>query len=1208
MRFFSLCTLALGLLTGSLYGQSAGQPFERVPATPFLQMGRPELPSALETFETDFTALEQVLRQAPREHEAHRFSLTLPVVGGRSVDFAVWQIDIMHPDLGARYPEIQTYAGEALDGSGRMVRITTAPTLGLHALFLLPDGRSEHLEPWASGMNNAYVLYDSRNVAPPANLAASACGVDDHDITHDLNQATQYAAAPRGSAAPVPLRIYRFACATTGGYAQDNGGTVSSALASVVNKVNQINAPIERDVALRLQLIPQNDQIIFLNDNTDPYTGTDLSNWISENVLVLNTTIGSSAYDLGHVIGRGTGSGVIGLASLSSACTVIKASGASSGQNPYGLFFIGTFAHEVGHQLSATHTYNFCPPNDATSSTAYEPASGSTIMSYGGVCGGQNVVNPADLYYHNISVQQMRNFTTDGTGGSCGTLQTTTNNSPTATAVTPDSLYLPISTPFELKGAGSDPDGDVLTYCWEQFDLGQPVPLGTEGTNSPLLRSYPPASSPNRIFPQMPTIVSNQNDEAEILPTQTRKLDFRLTVRDNNPQSGGIDWDNLRLLVTNQAGPFLVQNPNAGSTVWTQGAYTLVTWDVANTDQAPVNCAAVNIRLSTDGGFTYPIELASDVANTGSAYVLAPAGITTNSARVKVEAADNVFFDISNANFRIAPPQTAGFTMGLSATKEQICLPASFTADILTSSLLGFNETLQLEVLSGLPPGAVSVINPTVINPGQSATLNLDLNNVTTNGDFPIVIRASGLTDTALVTLSLTLRYNDYQLLALTGPADGSGGVQQTPVLQWAAVPGVAYYELELATNPGFGAGDLLINSTNIPANSFQVTNILNKGGVYYWRVRAHNPPCSSEWTTPYVFAVGVDQCSTFVATDLPKNISASGAVNVESNVVIPAGTVVSDVNVRKLSGFHENFQHLNARLISPLGTEVILYSASCANFNGSFQFGFDDAATTPLSCPPSNDGDVYRPQQSLSAFNNQDGGGQWTLRLRDVLNTLGGQFAAFELEICSSVSLNGPMLINNKALTLPGGNNAGIGNDLLKTEDGNNGPDQLVYTLMTTPRYGHLEKNWGGPLAPGAQFTQSDLDNGALRFFDYGNNPTGQDNFRFSVTDNEGGLVTGNFIIQPLVSTGGTSVPENRFGLAPNPGAGHVQVIFEQALPLESTIRVYAADGRLMWQQQVAPGAENAWITLNDAPDGVYIVQVQNRESAGVRRWVIRH
>jgi trimeric autotransporter adhesin len=125
-------------------------------------------------------------------------------------------------------------------------------------------------------------------------------------------------------------------------------------------------------------------------------------------------------------------------------------------------------------------------------------------------------------------------------------------------------------------------------------------------------------------------------------------LNFKLTARDGR---GGVNSATTQLLLATGAGPFLVTSPNGGNT-FAGGGQATVTWNVANTNAAPVSTANVKISLSTDGGLTYPIVLATSTPNNGTAQVLMP-NLATTTARVKVEAVGNVYFDISNANFSI---------------------------------------------------------------------------------------------------------------------------------------------------------------------------------------------------------------------------------------------------------------------------------------------------------------------------------------------------------------------------------------------------------------------------------------------------------------------------------------------------------------------------------------------------------------------------
>ncbi len=125
-------------------------------------------------------------------------------------------------------------------------------------------------------------------------------------------------------------------------------------------------------------------------------------------------------------------------------------------------------------------------------------------------------------------------------------------------------------------------------------------------------------------------------------------LHFRFTARD---LYGGSSSGDTTLLLASNAGPFLVTSPNT-AVVYRGGTTQTVTWNPANTNAAPVSAANVKISLSTDGGITYPYVLAASTANDGSEAVALP-NVGSTQARIKIEAVDNIFFDLSNTNFTI---------------------------------------------------------------------------------------------------------------------------------------------------------------------------------------------------------------------------------------------------------------------------------------------------------------------------------------------------------------------------------------------------------------------------------------------------------------------------------------------------------------------------------------------------------------------------
>ncbi len=238
---------------------------------------------------------------------------------------------------------------------------------------------------------------------------------------------------------------------------------------------------------------------------------------------------------------------------------------------------------------------------------------------------------------------------------------------------------IPKNTPFTLTASGSDSIGDVLTYTWEQIDAGG-ASYPQNGTSTsyndagdpstttrPIFRPFAASTSASRTFPSLTYILNNANDPpdtingvqtAEELPRIGRTLNFRVTARDNRVGSGGVNEDTVVLTVDNNSGPFLVTSPNTNVSL-TGGTTQTIMWSVNNTNVAPVNAVNVKISLSTDGGNTFPTVLAASTTNDGNESVVLP-NITTTSARIKVEAVGNIFFDISNSNFSI----TAGSGTG----------------------------------------------------------------------------------------------------------------------------------------------------------------------------------------------------------------------------------------------------------------------------------------------------------------------------------------------------------------------------------------------------------------------------------------------------------------------------------------------------------------------------------------------------------------
>ncbi|HSI52074.1 MAG TPA: zinc-dependent metalloprotease family protein [Ideonella sp.] len=601
----------------------------------------------------DSASLQALVERVPAGTgaEALRPLLDLPMPDGSTLTLRLSPVDVMAPGLATRYPQIHSLVGTAVDQPGVTARIDFSPH-GFKAMVFTPQGRV-FIDPGRDANAGLHQVYLRQDLPLRHRDADRVLTVPGSEASPQLKSAL--AGVPIGT----ELLTYRLALATTGEYAkfQDPDASPTNkagVLAELVSLTNRVTGVYERELGIRLQLIEGEDAIIYTDAGTDPYANSNGSSMLGQNIRTLRTVLGNDAFDVGHVVSTGGG----GVAYLGVICGSNKAGGVTGLGKPVGDgFYIDYVAHEMGHQFGANHTFNSvtgsCGGGNRAASAAYEPGSGTTIMGYAGICGADDIQPHSDAQFHSASYDEIVAYTRSGNGASCAAVTASGNTPPTAT-VPAGGFTIPANTPFELTGKGKDADGKkTLSYQWEERDLGPggspDAPTGT----APLFRAFPPVASTTRTFPQLSDLLGNTHTLGELLPTETRPLNFRFIVRDNQaaPSAGGLASADLSFNVTADAGPFKVTAPNTNVQA-TAGGTLKVKWDVAKTDVAPVSCATVEIWLSTDGGQTMAYSLKSKAANTGSAKVTLPA-VSTSQARIKVKCHGNVFFDISDVDFRI---------------------------------------------------------------------------------------------------------------------------------------------------------------------------------------------------------------------------------------------------------------------------------------------------------------------------------------------------------------------------------------------------------------------------------------------------------------------------------------------------------------------------------------------------------------------------
>jgi hypothetical protein len=564
--------------------------------------------------------------------------LTIPHPNGTSHVYRVRKNQTLHPELAALFPEIETFDIYGVSHPEEHGKIDVTPQ-GFHAMIMSPNYSTVFIDPLIHGQNDLHMVYYKKDFITDKTMS---CSVDAASDIWDEENHMEI----RASYASCELRTYRLALAATGEYTIFHGGTVALAQAAQATTMNRVNGVYEKAMAITMVIIPNNQLLVYTNPSTDPYTNGNASTMLGENQTNVTNVIGSANYDIGHVFGTNSG-GVAGLGVVCSNSN--KARGVTGSSAPINdPFDIDYVAHEMGHQFAANHTQNnSCNRNNAT---AMEPGSASTIMGYAGIC-SPNVQTNSDDHFHAVSLREIGLFIS-GSGHTCPVKTPLANAAPVINS-TNANVTIPISTPFALTANATDADGDLLVYNWEQMNnqITTQPPLAT-ATGGPNFRSFPYTTSSTQYFPRLSTLAANGPFTWERLPSVSRTMNFRLTVRDNHPVSACNDFANVTITTDATAGPFVVTYPNTTGIVWEVGSIQTVTWDVANTNNTNVNCQHVTIYLSIDGGQSYPHVLAVITPNDGSHQIEVP-NLPNTTSRVMVMAENGTFFDISDNNFQI---------------------------------------------------------------------------------------------------------------------------------------------------------------------------------------------------------------------------------------------------------------------------------------------------------------------------------------------------------------------------------------------------------------------------------------------------------------------------------------------------------------------------------------------------------------------------
>lgn len=845
-------------------------------------VARLSFPKTFKLFNLNVDPLRQELFSVVGNNASrHSTIISLPNAEGQAEQFEVYEASNFEPDLQARFPDIRAFSGKGITDKSATMKLSISPK-GIQTMVFRAGKENEFIEAYSQD-HTVYAVFKSQRVK-----GGWRCSTPDEQFATNLN--AQVDNLPTLERSGGDLKTMRLAQSCNAEYSNFFGATsaaqVNLVLAAFNATLTRCNGIYEKDLALHLNLISNTTSVIYYNPATDPYS-TTLSQWNGQLQSTLTSVIGEANYDIGHMFGASGGGGNAGCI----GCVCVngsKGSGITSPNDgiPQGdNFDIDYVAHEVGHQLGANHTFSMS--NEGTGVNK-EPGSGITIMGYAGITAQDLAPHSIDVFHQASIAQIQANLATK----TCPVTTVMSNATPVVSSG--GNFTIPISTPFALTGSATDANaGDVLTYSWEQNDNAGSTQTGASSVASatkatgPNWISFAPTTSPTRYFPKMATILAgglisgplaggDAGANTEALSSVSRTLNFRLTVRDNAPFSattpsiGQTQFADAVVTVTNTSGPFSVTAPNTAVS-WAGNSAQTITWAVANTTAAPVSCTNVKISVSTDGGTTFSTLIAS-TPNDGTEVVIIP-NTPSTTARIKIEAVGNIFFDISNTNFTI----TSGAGCGS---------PAGLTSSSVTTT----GATVSWSAVSGATSYDVDYklnSSATWTNAATATTAtSVALSGLTSGSLYDWRVRANCAGGSSAYTQAQFTTTSVVTCNAPTGLAS-SGITSSAASVSWTAVSGAVSYDVDYKTNASATWTNVATGTT---ATSVNLTG-LAASTLYDWRVRTNCTGGSSAYTQAQFTTLAAAGCGTAFEPNETQATAAAITIGVSNSAAITTAT-----------------------------------------------------------------------------------------------------------------------------------------------------------------------------------------------------------------------------------------------------------------------------------------------------------------------------
>ncbi|SFN58451.1 Fibronectin type III domain-containing protein [Chryseobacterium oleae] len=579
---------------------------------------------------------------------AKPIAVALPTLDGKIERFNVYSFPVIDKVLADQY-QLGSYVGVGIDDPSKYLRFSLAPND--FQSMIIKDGVYQFIEP----QNASKTIYGVHGKTIGAGSQGFLCSMDEDILSkseiaklYNTNKSFTNNTSDFSKSSDKKYRTLRLALSVTAEYTTYFGGTQAGALTAMNATLSRVNGVFEKDLAIHLNMVNY-PALIYMDAATDPYSpAAQMGNWNVQLQQTLTSVVGNENYDIGHLFGRSGGGGNAGCIGCicvdpTGPTNKAKGSGYTSPANaiPQGdTFDIDYVAHEMGHQLGANHTFSHALESAGVN---MEPGSGSTIMGYAGIT-GVNVQMNSDPYFHVVSLLQIQNNLVAKTRD----VETTvTNNPPVISAL--NDYAIPKGTAFALTGNATDPEGNPMTFTWEQFDNAASTVTSVNGNTGvgPLFRSILPSTSPTRYFPKLNTVLAGNLSSAvdwETVSNRARSTSFVFTARDNSPAIAEQQTNSaLQKINVGNEGPF-----NVTSTTVYNNAAGAVTWNVVNTNSGIYNTPNVKIDYTADNGVTW-VVLTPSTPNDGAEAFTFSSLATGANIKIRVSAIGNVFYAIGNA-------------------------------------------------------------------------------------------------------------------------------------------------------------------------------------------------------------------------------------------------------------------------------------------------------------------------------------------------------------------------------------------------------------------------------------------------------------------------------------------------------------------------------------------------------------------------------